>query len=102
MINARSVNSWADLPGACPSQAQIVQQVIQVLVIDRISHVRRQHTFWATRPSENSAAMSPTANGLKTLRLINNDISTASGETAGQGSDYKRQQFQPADGAQQK
>ena len=46
--------------------------------------------------------MSPTANGLKTLRLINNDISTASRETAGQGSDYKRQQFQPADGAQQK
>src|ERR1019366_8482658 len=74
VVVASSVNAWADLPSPRSRQPQIVNQVIQILMIHRISQRRRQHGGRSRRPAENPATVTPAFDRLKSLRPVNHHV----------------------------
>jgi hypothetical protein len=66
---------------AFPEPPQIVNQIIQILVIHRIGQRWRQHRRRPRRPAQDTAAVAPALNRLKSLRPINHHIGASSADS---------------------
>ena len=78
MIVARAVNARTDVPGPGAGEAQIVQQIIEILVVDRIRCGWVQHAGGPAGPAENAATVAPAINSLKRLDRLEDNVGTTS------------------------
>jgi hypothetical protein len=79
-----AVDPRPDFPRSRASESQVVGEVIQVLVVDRLGDGWSQHAQRSACPAENSAAVAPSGDGLKSLRRIDQGVGAVRFRTSSQ------------------
>ena len=72
------VNARPDFPRPRTGEPQIVNEIIQILMVDRIGDGRSQEGIGQIRSAENPAAVSPALNCLKGLGRVDHHVGALS------------------------
>src|ERR1017187_3620971 len=80
VVSASPVYPRPDFPGPRAGEPQIVGEIIQVLVVDRIGDRRRQHAIGPLSSAEDSPTVPPALDRLKGLVPVNHHVGATPAE----------------------